>query len=327
MSKSARRLGRGLSSLVSSTALGTGSEETSREMPGKKVGETPPGNDPARVIPSEPASTGGQVIMVPIDDLYTNPHQPRDNTKTWDVTSLAASIKRSGLLQPISARMHEGIYQIIAGERRWRAAKSLGVGEIPVIVREASEQEMMELALVENIQREDLNAIERARGYKAFCDRVGINAEAVAKRLGEDRTTVVNYIRLLDLSDDIQSMVADRQLSMGHARCLLGIVDVQKREALAQSVVANGLSVRALEEIVRREKTREGQGADDKTSEETVEKSVHVQALEKRFEEATKTKVRIRESQKKGRGRIVIDYYSLDDFDRIAEKLGVRYEE
>jgi ParB family chromosome partitioning protein len=196
---------------------------------------------------------------------------------------------------------------------------------IPAIVREATDEQMLEFALIENIQREDLNAIERAKAYREFCTRFGLRPEEVASRLGEDRTTVVNYLRLLDLPEVIQSMVADHRLSMGHARCLLGIAEGGRRQRLAETVVANELSVRALEEIVRREKTREA-GEQRDEAQKPVPRSAHLRDVQRRFEEAVKTKVTIREGKRKGTGRIVIEFYSLDDFDRIAAMMGVRAE-
>jgi ParB family chromosome partitioning protein len=183
---------------------------------------------------------------------------------------------------------------------------------------------MLELALIENLQREDLNAIDRAQAYRQFCDRFGLKPDQVAERLGEDRTTVVNYLRLLDLPDAIKRLVAGGAISMGHARCLLGLDDDRRRWQLAEAVVQNELSVRALEEIVRREKPRDGGAAD--AQQEPRKVSPHYVDMQRRFEQSLGTKVTIRPSRRKGRGRITIEYYSLDDFDRISERLGVARE-
>jgi ParB family chromosome partitioning protein len=265
-----------------------------------------------------------QATMLPVDELRPNPFQPRNNVSEQDVVSLAESIERKGLLQPIAVRRRDDRYEIIAGERRWVAAKSLGISQVPAVVRDASDEEMLELALIENIQREDLNAIDRAMAYREFCSRFGLKPEEVAQRLGEDRTTVVNYLRLLDLPEGIRSMVADGRLSMGHARCLLGVADETQGLELAESVVQNELSVRALEEIVRREKTR--QGGEAATPETRGLRSAHLRDLERQFEQAIKTKVTLHEGKRKGTGRIIIEYYTLDDFDRIASALGVTLE-
>ena len=314
MSKSARRLGRGLDSLVSDLR---GMPATSENISGKAMGT---GNRAA-----ESGQVGVVAKMLPVASLRPNPFQPRDNTSYENISSLAASIEHSGLLQPVAVRSKGGHFEIIAGERRWRAAESLGMTEIPVIVRDASDEEMLELALVENVQREDLNAIERAKAYSRLCSRFGRKPEEIGACLGEDRTTVINYLRLLDLSEPIQGLVGQSRLSMGHARCLLGVSDEGRRLQLAEAVGNNQLSVRALEEIVRREKTRRGEsGPKVGKREEAV--SAHLHDLEERFEEVVKTKVKIQEGKRKGAGRIVIEYYSLDDFDRIAKLLGVAAE-
>jgi ParB family chromosome partitioning protein len=229
------------------------------------------------------------------------------------------------MLQPIAVRKINKHYQIIAGERRWTAAKSIGLREVPVLIREATDEQMLELALIENIQREDLNAVDRARAYQQFCERFQLKPEEVAARLGEDRTTVVNYIRLLDLPAAILARVAEGGLSMGHARCLLGVTDTDRQARLAHAVVENGLSVRALEEIVRRERTRSEQPEKPAAGGERT-RSAHLDSVQRRFEETLRTKVTIREGRRKGSGRVVIEFYSLDDFDRIADALGVTLE-
>lgn len=236
--------------------------------------------------------------------------------------SLAESIKRSGMLQPVVVRLAHGSYEIIAGERRWRAAKTLGMTEIPVVIRDADDQQMLELALIENIQREDLNPIDRAKAYRQFCTRFEFKPDEVARRVGEDRTTVINYLRLLDLPEAIRDLVADGRLSMGHARCLLGISDEVRRLQVAESAVQNELSVRALEEIVRREKKRQGQSGVGGSPRPYL-RPAHLLDMERRFEQTVRTKVTIHEGKGKGTGRIIIEYYSLDDFDRIAALLGV----
>jgi len=263
--------------------------------------------------------------MVQIDSLEPNPFQPRSDADQSGIDSLADSIQRSGMLQPIAVRRHLGKLQIIAGERRWWAAKSLDMLEVPIIIRDATDEQMVELALIENIQREDLNAIDRAQAYRAFCARFGLKPDEVAERLGEDRSTVANYLRLLDLPGPIRDLVAAGEISMGHARCLLGVADEAKRWQLAESVVRNELSVRALEEIVRREKTRDREG-DEPATKGKPARSPHLIDMQRKFEQAVRTKVTIREGRRKGSGRITIEYYSLDDFDRIAGALGVDIE-
>ncbi len=260
--------------------------------------------------------------MAATDALTPNPFQPRTAYDNEGLSALADSIARSGLLQPIVVRQCPDGYEIIAGERRWTAAKSLNMAHVPILIRDATDEQMLELALVENLQREDLNPIDRAAAYRDFCERFSLRPEEVARRLGEDRTTVVNYIRILELPRDVQELVQARKLSMGHARCLLGITHDGERMQLAQSVVDNELSVRALEEIVRREKTR--RSGDEARPPRSLEScAAHVLDLQRRFEQAVKTKVLIHQGKRKGTGRIIIEYYSLDDFDRIASMLAV----
>jgi ParB family chromosome partitioning protein len=229
------------------------------------------------------------------------------------------------MLQPIVVRERAGRYEIVAGERRWRAARSLGLEHVPVVVRDASDEEMLELALIENIQREDLNAMDRARAYRAYCTRFTSKPEDLARRLGEDRTTVVNYLRLLDLPEAVQRLVAEDRLSMGHARCLLGVTTESRQMKLAEAAVEHDLSVRALEGIVRREKAEADEAPVAPNAKERARKA-HLYELQERFMDAVRTKVTIHEGKRKGSGRIVIEYYSLDDFDRIASSLGVALE-
>ncbi len=328
MAKTERRLGRGLSSLVSSQPPPVDPE------PIKKKTST------TKTIPPSPKTTGQvkrptsseadlslpesdiQAKSVPIDSLGPNPFQPRGDADQASIKPLAESIRQSGMLQPITVRQHEGRLQIIAGERRWWAARSLGMSTVPILLRSATDEQMVELALIENIQREDLNAIDRAQAYRVFCARFSLRPDDVAKRLGEDRSTVSNYLRLLDLPGPIRDLVAQGHVSMGHARCLLGVTADDRRWQLAEAVVRNELSVRALEEIVRREKTRE-QDTPEPATKGTPARSPHLQNIERLFEQAVKTKVTIREGRRKGTGRITIEYFSLDDFDRISELLGV----
>jgi ParB family chromosome partitioning protein len=182
---------------------------------------------------------------------------------------------------------------------------------------------MVQMALVENIQRSDLNAMEKARAYRRLCDEFSLSPEDVGRRVGEDRTTVTNYLRLLELPGEIAAMVSGGDISMGHARCLLAVDIADRQMQLARSVVKNQLSVRALEEVVRRARTDRGGPA---ASGAAKEKSAHVADVEGRFQRALGLKVRIQERRGKGRGRIIIDYNSLDEFDRVAAALGVQWE-
>ena len=313
MAKSTRRLGRGLESLVSD--LRTHQADTAKEAPDRTIASAALHQDNLR-------DDGIRILMVPVDELSPNPFQPRGTITDEQVTSLAKSISQSGIIQPITARSISGRLEIIAGERRWRAARSLHLKEVPVLVRETTDEQMLELALIENLQREDLNAIDRAQAYRRFCDRFGLSTQEVAERVSEDRSTVANYLRLLDLPDTIRQQVALGRLGMGHARCLLGVKDDVMQSRLADAIVENDLSVRAVEEIVRRQKKRRTTDGDAHEPAK-LDGAAHIRNLEQRFESVLKSKVTIHPGQRKGTGRVVLYYYSLDDFDRITSLLGV----
>jgi len=231
---------------------------------------------------------------------------------------LVQSIKTDGILQPITLRKAGAKYQLIAGERRWRAAGLAGLAEVPAIVRQADDNEMLVLALVENIQREDLNAIEKAQGYEALRRTLDLPIEQMARRLGQDRSTVSNYMRLLELDDSIQSLIRSGQVSMGHARALLGAPE-EHRIRLARQVVEQDLSVRAIERQVQL--LRAG-----KPTAKPAEARPHVRQIEERFTQSLGAKAKIKEDPKGKSGRIVIYYRTLDDFDRICDRLNVDIE-
>jgi ParB family chromosome partitioning protein len=311
------RLGRGLSSLISNL-----------NAPPNPTQETIPA--PAPTIEPDPESPAPETgaANVDVNLIKPNPYQPR---KTWnddDIKSLAASIKQTGLLQPVLIRRNRDHYELIAGERRWRAAQLAGMSSIPALINDAHDEQMLEFALVENIQREDLNAIDRAQAYRRYRDRFGLTTEDVARSVGEDRTTVTNYIRLLELQPAIRDLVADGRLSMGHARALLGIESEDARMKAAKAVIANSLSVRALEQIARRSKYETPTIRTEFTGNkpEKQAKTPHLADLEERFARKLGTKVQI-EPGRKNQGKITISYYSLDDFDRIAATLGVSGDE
>lgn len=299
-----KRLGRGLSSLISINPY---------EPPAPKASEA----ERTQEIPKSPALTIG------VGKIRPNPFQPRKDISPEDLKSLASSISASGVIQPIIVRTADHqVYELIAGERRWRAAQMAGLAQIPAIVREASDSEMLEIALTENIFREDLNAIDRAAAYKRYCDEFGLTPEQVASKLGEDRSTVTNYVRLLELPQEVKDWVAAGQLSMGHARCLLAIRSPSDVILTAKQAINLGLSVRALEKLVRdRVNARESAS---KPSDGKNTKRPQIRALEENFTRQLGMKVEIDESRRKGSGKLVIHYYSLEDFDRLAQQLGIR---
>jgi ParB family chromosome partitioning protein len=256
--------------------------------------------------------------------------QPRGPIDPDEIRQLSDSLKRHGVLQPISVRRTGEGFEIIAGERRWRAAQLAGLSEVPVVVREASDEQMLELALIENLQREDLNAIDRARAYRQFCERFRLSDEHVALRMGEDRSTVANYLRLLELPESVQAMVASKRLGMAHARMILSEPNALLRAKLAELVVSRELTVRAIEDVIRKgREIAEGRGealAGKQPVAPDRLRSAHLRDMEQKFERALKTRVNIKEGRKKGSGKIVIDFFTLDDFDRVAGALGINPE-
>ncbi|MBI4581851.1 MAG: ParB/RepB/Spo0J family partition protein [Planctomycetes bacterium] len=301
-----KRLGRGLSALIS--------------IPEPSPTAQP---DPLRVPATPDPEHAHPPTTVRVDQLRPNPYQPRQDMDPSQLKALAESIRSTGLLQPIVVRPHgAGVFEVIAGERRWRAAQMAGLGEVPVVIRQATDEQMLELALVENIFRENLNPIERAAGYRQYCNTFGLSADEVAQRLGEDRSTVANYLRLMDLPSDVKEWVAQGKLSMGHARCLLAIKSSSDLIHTAKTAIDRDLSVRALEQLVR-DKVEARAAATRPAGAADSAKRPQIRSLEQAFAVALGTRVEILESRRKGTGRIVIHYAGLDDFDRVTQRLGV----
>jgi ParB family chromosome partitioning protein len=256
---------------------------------------------------------------LPLSSIRPNPYQPRQFWDENELKELAESIRQNGVIQPILVRpAGDGQYEIIAGERRFRAAQIAGLSAIPVLIRQATEEQMLELALVENIHRADLNPIERAQAYQKYIQSFSLTQTEAAQRLGEDRSVISNYLRLLDLPADVQEMLKAGQLSMGHARAILALQDEEVRRKLANRAMAGRLSVREVEQIVRRLLQR-----DQQTNQQKKEKAAYILDLEKRLETILGTKVRIEPGRRGSRGRIIIEYYSLDEFERLAQSMGM----
>ena len=322
------RLGRGLDSLVSSPHT----DEQALETParGGQQAQSEPGTHAddtdrpsvGRGAPVDTEAPGSPIVRtLPIEDLRPNPFQPRDTIDPQRVAGLARSIAASGIIQPIVARSTPHGPEIITGERRWRAARAAGLNTVPVIIRQANDEQMLEWALIENIHREDLNAVERAQAYKRYLDAFTLTTDDLAQRLGEDRSTVTNYVRLLELPEPVRRLLADGRISMGHARALLGLSDDSRRAELAATAAKKPLSVRALEQWVRRERAprRENRpGGPQATA-----SHLHIRDLERRFSERLGTKVSIMLGKQKGAGRVVIEFYNVDDFERICAEIGL----
>ena len=266
------------------------------------------------LIPDKISKAGGEVTFLKTDLVQDNPFQPRTHYDENKLTELKASIKEKGILVPILVRLKDGKYQVVAGERRLKAARSLSVQEIPAIVREVSDQEALVLALIENIQREELNPIEEAEAYKKLIEEFRYTQDMVAESVGKDRSTITNLLRLLKLPAEIRQSVYDGGLSVGHARALLGVEASGEQKRLFDLVIRKGLSVRELEELVR-------SGAKDGARRTKPQKTRdhELAALEEQLQNALGTKVSIQAGGKKG--KIVIEYYSLDDLDRISARI------
>jgi len=246
--------------------------------------------------------------------LDPNPHQPRQVMDSGALEHLKESIREHGILQPIMVRPHGPRYQIVAGERRFRAAQAIGLTEVPVVVREVPDDQMLEVALIENLQRQDLDPIEKAQSFRSYLDTTAQTQEQAAKRLGLDRSTIANMVRLLELPEPVQGLLRTGQVAMGHARAILGLGDKRRQVDLAERVAREGLSVRQVERLV-------APAAPRTKRKRRTEKDTNVREVESRLREALGTKVTVEEGQKPGSGRIVIEFYTLDDVDRILAKL------
>lgn len=265
------------------------------------------------------ADAGQDVIMkLNPEDIHPNDLQPRHFFSEEEMQGLIESIKKHGILQPVIVKPLAHGYMLIAGERRWRAARHLGLKEMPAIVRHSDGADTLEIALIENIQREDLNPIEKAMGFKELTSKFGLTQEQVAKAMGKDRSSVTNYLRLLDLPQEIQDHVSRGTLSMGHARAILGVRDHETQRGLCERILKEGLSVREVEGIVSLGKNQ----AKPKKSASAKASTPHLEDLEDRFRRFFGTKVTIKE--RKGKGKIMIAFHSNEEFGRIANALGIR---
>lgn len=256
-----------------------------------------------------------ECTFLPISKVESSVHQPRERFDEESLQALADSISTHGVLQPITVRrLASGYYQIIAGERRWRASRLAGLKEIPARIIEADDRSVMELALVENLQREDLNPIEEARGYKALIDDYGFTQELAAKRVGKSRPAVANALRLLSLPDDVISLLEDGTLSAGHARALLSLENKELISAAADTVIRQSLSVRQTELLVKKMLS-----SGDKKEKPASSSSIYVAELEERLISLLGRKVKIDHRQNKG--KIEIEYYGNEDLDRLVTAL------
>jgi ParB family chromosome partitioning protein len=267
---------------------------------------------PAGPAAPAPAPIDYQAHTIPIDAIEANPAQPRRIFQNERLAELAQSIQANGIIQPLVVRKVGDRYQLVAGERRWRAARLAGIQEVPVVVQDIPDEHLLEVTLIENIQREDLNPIETAVAFDRMGRELNLNAEQIGERTGKDRTTVLNFQRLLQLPPDLQQLVAERRLSAGHARCLLGLPTAELQREVAEKAVAQGWSVRQTERVTQ--KMTEGRQAKHV---DEVKTDPNVKAAIDEMQRVLGTRVKIVEKSKKKGGRIEIEYYSGDDLDRI----------
>jgi ParB family chromosome partitioning protein len=255
------------------------------------------------------------MVEIDIDLIEPNNFQPRTSFDEERLEQLAQSIRANGIIQPLLVRrLSAGRYQLVAGERRWRAAQRAGLLNVPCVVKEIPEDKMLELALIENIQRQELNAIEEAQAYKRLIETLGLTQEMVAQRVGRDRTFITNYLRLLRLPEDIQRMVEVEQLSMGHARALLGVDEPEIQRKLAKEVSEKGLSVRQTERAIRR--IVEGEETETVT---TIKVDPNFKAAEDKLRRKLSSKVQINVNQKGNGGKIEIEFFDDNDLNRLYE--------
>ncbi len=320
------RLGRGLSSLISNSAAIA--KNDSQYMSDTGAMPAIPSIDGRATI----KTTSTEPKEIPIENIAPNPYQPRKEFREEDLAELTESIRQQGIIQPLivtTSKSDDGEkpFVLIAGERRLRASKQAGLENVPCIIKQVDQRQMVEWALIENIQRSDLNPIERAQAYRQYIDRFNLSQAQAAEKLAQPRTTVANYLRLLDLQDNLQKMLCEGTLSFGHAKVLAGLAnDPQHQLYLARRIASKNLSVRQLEGLIESERLASGkENASDKRTPKA--KPAYIIDLEEKLTQTVGTRVRIKQGRAKNTGQIHIDFYSLDDFDRLSGYLGLKEEE
>ncbi len=306
-------LGRGLSALL-------GGAPTPPKAP------VPPTDPPAPPPPAPevpPVAEGDQVRRVPIDQVGPCPLQPRKTFPEESLQDLANSIREQGIVQPLIVRAVEDRFELIAGERRWRAAKIVKLELIPVIVRVADDRTVLELALIENLQRENLNPIEEALGYEQLIGQFGLTQEEVSTKVGKSRAMVANALRLLKLPDDVRLYIRDSRISVGHAKVILGLSRPEDQKLAAERVIKAGLSVRQTEDLIAQWRQTPGSGS-SKTSRKSGDAATDANAnrIQQQLQEKFGTKVQLRYRQ--GKGSVEIRFFSDGDFERILDLLGIQ---
>lgn len=325
--KKPARLGRGLSALVGTT-------------PPVRVETTQPESVLSPEPTAEPQSNPNGLQTLPVDQIRANPNQPRRRFDDDALLALAESIRQDGVLQPVVVRADpDGVgYELVAGERRLRATRLAGLDTIPAVVREVDDRASAELALIENLQRADLNPVERALAFRTLADRYQLTHAQIGERVGLDRVSVSNHLRLLELDEEILGMVADGRLGFGHARALLGITDAERRSSVARLAAEESWSVRAVERactdtpeasqpVVTDEQAKKVNSSSVDGTQQTQSRARAVlDDMEKRLGEHLGTRVTLRTDRSGQRGTLTLEFYSLDQFDGLLERLGYRHE-
>lgn len=312
-------LGRGLDAFfpdrTSAVKESTRKTTTKTVKAEKKTGETEKEAGNTVAAKRKTAGSKSGAMFVKISSVEPNINQPRKQFDEDALLELSESIKQYGILQPLLVSDKKDYYEIIAGERRWRAAKLAGLKEVPVIVKEFTDQELVEISLIENIQREDLNPVEEAMAYKRLIDEFHLKQDEVAERVGKSRTAVTNSMRLLKLSEKVQQMLIDEMITAGHARAILAISDKEKQETVAMKVFDEKLSVRETEALVKR--MLEPPKTEKKNKFTTAEDAIY-ESLEEKMKSIMGTRVQIHR-KKNDKGKIEIEYYSKDELERIID--------
>jgi ParB family chromosome partitioning protein len=308
-------LGRGLSALIS-TQPAAPVVVAPQQEPASNVDTPVVGHDSTARTSAEK----GGVTYLKLSEISANPEQPRSHFSEQEINELSESIKALGVLQPILVRPFNGSYQIVAGERRYRAATQAGLAQVPVLIRDLSERETLEIALVENVQRQGLNPVEEAQGYQRLIEDFSLSAQEVAERVGKDRASVANIVRLLKLPPVIQEMLKDGRLSVGHAKAILTVKEPVAQIGLANKIIAENLSVRAIEAIVSREVVFDApKKSGAKTGASTSSNEPVYPELEERLRNVLGTKVTIQRSRTGG--KIELHFYSDEELDRLIQLL------
>jgi ParB family chromosome partitioning protein len=278
------------------------------------------GARPAPVAAEPDATAGEKIHQIRLSSIVVSPFQPRKDFAPEALQELVDSIRQHGIIQPLIVRQVNGRHELIAGERRWRAAQEIGLTEVPVIIRRASDLEVLELSLIENLQRSDLNPIEEAQGYARLAGEFGMRQEDIAQKVGRSRASVANAMRLLDLHEQVQTWLTQNLLSVGHAKVLLGLKTSEDQLLVAETVLRRNATVRGTERLVARQLGM-GRGRRKRRSGEAMATSAEIQDLQDRLQKQLGTHVKIHHGEKGG--RIEIEYYGNEDLQRVLSALGL----